>query len=155
MPLKQRLPNGGTAYVPSPSEMTAAQQFALLNPNVNTLQDYQQAKIAVLAENLQQQYAQGFVSNAVNNTNITWPFDPTSQAKWSWLASILGAGGTFPTSIQVKDINNNVYAVTQTEAQALVSAATAFYLEWDGHYHTQMDSVNSAATIPAVLAVGW
>ena len=112
-------------------------------------------QIVVLGAALEAQYAQGFVSNAINATDITWPFDPTSQAKWSWLASILGAGGTFPSNIQVKDINNNVYTLTQTEAQALVSAATAFYLEWDGHYHTQIDSVNAAQTIPGVFAVGW
>ena len=112
-------------------------------------------QIAALGVALEAQYAQGFVSNAINATDITWPFDPTSQAKWSWLASILGTGGTFPSNIQVKDINNNVYTLTQTEAQALVSAAIAFYLEWDGHYHTQIDSVNSAQALPDVFAVGW
>ena len=113
-------------------------------------------QIAALGVALEAQYAQGFVSTALGNS-LVFPFDAQSQIKWSWLQGVVNytTATTFPSGIQVKDINGNIYTVTYTQAQQLVTDAMGFFLTWDGHYHTQMDSVNAAQTIPDAFAVGW
>ncbi len=113
-------------------------------------------QIVVLGAALEAQYAQGFTSTALGNS-LVFPFDAQSQMKWSWLQGVVNSttATTFPASVQVKDINGNVYTVTYTQAQQLVNDAMGFFLTWDSHEHTLVDSANAAQTIPDVFAVGW
>ena len=113
-------------------------------------------QIAALGAALEAQYAQGFTSTALGNS-LVFPFDAQSQMKWSWLQGVVHSmtATTFPASVQVKDINGNVYTVTYTQAQQLVNDAMGFFLTWDSHEHTLVDSANAAQTIPDVFAVGW
>ncbi len=114
-------------------------------------------QIVSLEISLNNAYSTGFSSSAINNTALTFPFDSTSQNIWAWLQGVVAdsTSSTFPANVQVKDVNNNVYTVTYTQAQQLVSDARAFFLEWSSHYHTLLGAVTTATTVPAVQVVTW
>ncbi len=157
--------NGNTVYTYEEIEVTVPDMPDLATYLTNNASFYWEQALAEakvqqivnLEISLNNAYSAGFSSRAINAAALTFPFDLTSQNMWAWLQGVVAdsTSSTFPANVQVKDVNNNVYTVTYTQAQQLVSDARAFFLEWSGHYHTLLGAATMATAIPAVQAVTW
>ncbi|WDL96955.1 hypothetical protein [Alicyclobacillus sp. ALC3] len=155
MPERVSLPNGAHAYRPSPSEMTAAEQFMLLDPSINTLADFQQAKIAELQEGYAATIAGGFTSNATGTATV-FGWEQLDQAHLSQLqAAINQSIETFPVTDYADIYGNLVTLTAQANLTQLETDANNFAWANIKQIRALVGQVRVATTIAEVQAVGW
>jgi hypothetical protein len=90
MPEKIQLPGGGYAFVASPAEMSASERYRLLDPTINTLEDYQAAKLSELDELCTQAILGGFRSDALGEEH-GYAFGDQDQANLTGMLAMLNA----------------------------------------------------------------
>jgi hypothetical protein len=136
-----------------PGDLTPEQRYALLDPNRNTLADYQQTKIAVLDDLCNKTILAGFTSSALGAPH-QYDFDEEAQRNFAGALALMNADSTI-TSITWKTVDAGPLPHTRDQFIQLCKDGFAFKESQIQKYWNLKAQVQQASSIDQVNAITW
>lgn len=129
------------------------QQYTILNPDKNTITDYQNAKIAVLNEQCNKAILSGFTSSVLGEPH-QYDFDEEAQRNLNGALTMMAVDSTI-TTVTWKTVDSGPLPHTKDQFTQLCKDAYSFKEKMVQKYWTKKLQVGSCTTIDQVNSIVW